>query len=81
MNPEKYTERCKGFIQSAQTYVLNEGHPRFEPLHLLKTLLDDPQGLAANLVTNAGGDIKALSAALKKNYPVLGKFLAQGRSL
>lgn len=78
MNPEKYTERCKGFIQSAQTYVLNEGHPRFEPLHLLKTLLDDPQGLAANLVTNAGGDIKALSAALKKELSGLGKVSGAG---
>ena len=42
MNIEKYTERARGFIQSAQTYALGQGHQQFTPEHLLKVLLDDP---------------------------------------
>ena len=56
MNFEKYTERARGFIQSAQTLALREGHQQFTPEHLLKVLLDDPEGLAAGLIDRAGGD-------------------------
>ncbi|HEX9906343.1 MAG TPA: Clp protease N-terminal domain-containing protein, partial [Propylenella sp.] len=55
MNIEKYTERSQGFIQSAQTYAMNQGHQQVMPEHLLKVLLDDPQGLTAGLVERAGG--------------------------
>ncbi|MGH6944817.1 MAG: Clp protease N-terminal domain-containing protein, partial [Geminicoccaceae bacterium] len=58
MDLEKYTERSRGFIQSAQALALREGHQRFLPEHLLKVLLDDPDGLAANLIKSAGGDPK-----------------------
>ena len=56
MNPEKYTERLRGFLQSAQGLAMRESHQRLTPEHLLKVMLDDPNGLAANLVRNAGGD-------------------------
>ena len=46
MNIEKYTERARGFVQSAQSLALREGHQQFGPEHLLKVLLDDPEGLA-----------------------------------
>ena len=29
MNIEKYSERVRGFLQSAQTYALSEGNPQF----------------------------------------------------
>ncbi len=56
MEIEKYTERSKGFIQSAQTLALRSGHQRLTPEHLLKVLLDDKEGLSANLIRAAGGD-------------------------
>ncbi len=56
MDFEKYTERSKGFVQSAQTLALRRGHQRLTPEHLLKVLLDDKEGLAANLIRAAGGD-------------------------
>ena len=56
MNFETYTERSKGFIQSAQDLALRSGHQRFMPEHLLKALLDDDEGLCANLIGRAGGD-------------------------
>ncbi len=56
MDFEKYTERARGFIQSAQSLALREGHQRFMPEHVLKVLLDDPEGLARNLIRTAGGN-------------------------
>src|SRR5476649_2915280 len=55
MNLEKYTERARGFIQSAQSLALREGHQQFTPEHLLKVLLDDDQGLSAGQIDKAGG--------------------------
>ncbi|MBV1704823.1 MAG: ATP-dependent chaperone ClpB, partial [Hyphomicrobiales bacterium] len=55
MNIEKYTDRARGFVQSAQSLALREGNPQFAPEHLLKVLLDDDQGLAAGLIDRAGG--------------------------
>ena len=55
MDFEKYTERARGFVQSAQTLALREGHQQFTPEHLLKVLLDDKEGLCAGLIDRAGG--------------------------
>ena len=54
MDFEKYTERSRGFIQSAQTLALREGHQKFSPEHVLKVLLDDDEGLASGLIKAAG---------------------------
>src|SRR3974390_3559889 len=56
MNFEKYTDRARGFVQSAQSRALREGHQQFAPEHLLKVLLDDPEGLAAGLIDRSGGN-------------------------
>ncbi len=58
MNIEKFTERARGFIQAAQTIAVRENHQRLVPEHLLKALIDDEEGLAATLITSAGGDAK-----------------------
>lgn len=55
MNLEKFTERARGFLQAAQTIALREDHQRLIPSHLLKALLDDDQGMSANLIRRAGG--------------------------
>ncbi len=56
MNFEIYTERARGFVQSAQSLAVREGHQQFTPEHLLKVLMDDPEGLCAGLVQRAGGN-------------------------
>ncbi len=70
MNFENYTERSRGFIQAAQQAALSAGHQRFQPEHVLKVLLDDEEGLAANLIAAAGGNPGAVrtgvAAALGK---------------
>ncbi|MCP8938945.1 ATP-dependent chaperone ClpB [Alsobacter sp. SYSU M60028] len=58
MDFEKYTDRAKGFVQSAQTIAMREGHPQLAGEHLLKALLDDSEGLCAGLIARAGGDPK-----------------------
>jgi ATP-dependent Clp protease ATP-binding subunit ClpB len=64
MNLDKYTDRAKGFLQAAQTVAIRNSHQRIAPEHLLQALLDDPEGMAAGLITRAGGDPKAATDAL-----------------
>jgi ATP-dependent Clp protease ATP-binding subunit ClpB len=63
MNFDKYTDRSRGFVQAAQSLAQREGHQQFAPEHLLKVLLDDPEGLAAGLIDRAGGNSRAALAA------------------
>ena len=76
MNIDKYTDRARGFIQSAQSLALREGHQQFLPEHVLKVLLDDPEGLASGLIDRAGGRSReahlAVEAALAKVPKVSG---------
>ncbi|MFG1288441.1 ATP-dependent chaperone ClpB [Xanthobacter versatilis] len=70
MNFEIYTERARGFVQSAQSLATREGNQQFTPEHLLKVLMDDPEGLCSGLIQRAGGNpvlVRAeVEAALKK---------------
>ncbi len=81
MDFEKYTERSRGFAQAAQGLALRSNHQRFTPEHLLKVLLDDREGLAANLIRAGGGDpARALAdteAALAKLPQVEGSGAGQ----
>ncbi len=81
MDFEKYTERSRGFVQAAQTLATRRGHQRLTPEHLLKTLLDDKEGLAANLIRAAGGDpvmaLAAVDAELDKQPKIEGSGAGQ----
>mgnify|MGYP001203908297 CR=1 FL=1 len=81
MNFEKFTERSRGFIQSAQTLAMRQGHQQLTPEHLLKVILDDPEGMAANLIRAAGGDpavaVAAVEAALSRLPKVEGSGAGQ----
>jgi ATP-dependent Clp protease ATP-binding subunit ClpB len=76
MNFEKYTDRSRGFVQSAQSLAQREGHQQFAPEHLLKVLLDDPEGLAAGLIDRSGGNsrqaLQAVEASLAKRPKISG---------
>ena len=78
MNQEKYTDRMRGFLQGAQMLALREGHQRFVPDHILKVLLDDPEGLAANLIQSAGGDSRAVHRGVEANLAKLPKVEGSG---
>ena len=55
MDSERYTERARGFIQNAQTLALKSKHQQLSTLHLLKALMEDKEGLSANLIESSGG--------------------------
>ena len=85
MNLEKFTERSRGFLNAAQTIAMRETHQRLVPEHLLKALMDDDQGMSANLIRRAGGApervVQAVDLALGKQPKVTGNaqpFMDQG---
>ena len=73
MNLEKFTDRAKGFLQSAQTVAIRMNHQRIAPEHLLKALLEDTEGMAAGLIARAGGNAPVAVAEIDK---ALGKIAA-----
>ena len=73
MDMEKFTERSRGFLQAAQTIAIREGNQRVVPEHLLKALMDDDQGLAANLIARSGGDAQAVRRAVDETVAKLPK--------
>src|SRR5437868_3783282 len=78
MNIEKYTERARGFIQSAQSLAMRDGHQQFSSLHVLKVLLDDSEGLAGGLIDRAGGNSRAILKATEDALNKLPKVSGSG---
>ncbi|MDG5487914.1 ATP-dependent chaperone ClpB [Sphingomonas sp. BGYR3] len=76
MNLEQFTDRAKGFLQSAQTVAIRMSHQRIAPEHLLKALLEDKEGMASGLIRAAGGSaetaLREADAALAKIPAVSG---------
>jgi ATP-dependent Clp protease ATP-binding subunit ClpB len=80
MQIEKYSDRLKTLIQSAQTLALRAGHQQLTPLHVLKALLDDEERLAANLIEAAGGSATQVwRSCPKSRAPVPGKSISRRR--
>ncbi len=73
MNLEKYSERVRGFIQSAQQYALNRNHQQFTPEHILKALIDDDEGFAASLIERAGGRARDVEVSVDAALDALPK--------
>ena len=76
MNLEKFTDRARGFLQSAQTVAIRNSHQRISPEHILKALLEDEEGMAAGLIQRAGGNpgraVEEVDALLAKVPAVSG---------
>ncbi|UWP98108.1 ATP-dependent chaperone ClpB [Aliiroseovarius crassostreae] len=78
MDVSKFTERSRGFIQAAQTIAMRENHQRLVPEHVLKALLDDEEGMSANLIRKAGGAPERVLAALEERMAKLPKVSGEG---
>jgi ATP-dependent Clp protease ATP-binding subunit ClpB len=78
MDFEKYTERARGFVQSAYALALRSNHQRLTPEHLLKILLEDKQGLASNLIRAAGGNPERALAAVEAQLAKLPRVEGSG---
>jgi ATP-dependent Clp protease ATP-binding subunit ClpB len=55
MDLEKFTDRARGLLQAAQTIAVREQNQNLQTEHVLKALIDDPEGLASGLIRAAGG--------------------------
>jgi ATP-dependent Clp protease ATP-binding subunit ClpB len=73
MNLEKFTERSRGFIQAAQTIAERENHARLGSEHLLKALLDDPEGLVSSLIIRSGGILIRITDVLESSLSKIAK--------
>ena len=78
MDFQKYTDRARGFVELAQQLALREGHQQFTPEHLLKMLLDDPEGLCAGLIERSGGNAREALAAVEAQLAKLPKVSGSG---
>src|SRR5207237_872170 len=67
------TERARGLLQAAQMEALAGRHQNLLPEHLLKALIEDPEGLAGHLVRDAGGDPELLRTAAEERLERLPK--------
>src|ERR1700680_4016900 len=77
MDFEKFTDRARGFVQSAQSLASREGHQQFAPEHLLKVLLDDPEGLIDRSGGRSREALTAVEAALARLPKVSGSGAGQ----
>ena len=59
MNLDLYSDRAKQAVQSAQSLALARSHQQFSPDHLLKVLLDDSEGIVADLDAGMQSSIDA----------------------
>ena len=78
MNIEKFTQRSQGFLQAAQTIAVRESHQQLSTIHLLKALLDDEEGMAANLVRSAGGQAQIAAAQVTRSLAKIPKVEGTG---
>ncbi len=78
MDLEKFTERCRGFLQAAQTIAMRDYHQRLTPEHLLKALLDDGEGAASGLIRAAGGDPQKARQAVEAELARMPKVQGSG---
>jgi ATP-dependent Clp protease ATP-binding subunit ClpB len=85
MDLEKFTDRARGFLQSAQTVAVRMNHQRITPAHLLKALLEDQEGMAAGLIARAGGDaqraVRRVDEELARQPAVTGQGASQAPGL
>ena len=81
MLPENLTDKLKGFVASAQGQALREGHQCFEPIHILKVFMDDPDGLASGLIQVMGADADKIRSGVNAHLGKMPKVSGGGSQL
>ena len=81
MLPENFTDKLKGFVASAQGQALREGHQCFEPIHILKVFMDDPDGLASGLIQVMGADADKIRSGVNAHLGKMPKVSGGGSQL
>ncbi len=63
MNVDRLTERVSDALNAAYSRALAERNTQTTPEHVLAALIDQERGIAADILTKAGGDPKAIARA------------------
>ena len=65
MNLDKFTERAKAILSEAQSLALSNNNQQLSSLHILRSLLEDEEGLSVRLIQNCNGDLAAIARDVK----------------
>src|SRR5258707_13188031 len=65
MDPNHLTQKSQEALHDAQTKALRFGHTEVDGEHLLLALLDQAEGIAPRLLSQAGADPDRLRTALE----------------
>lgn len=60
MNLEKFTHRSQTMLQSGQSLAQRSNHQYYTPFHLLKAILEDPEGQCSFLIESSKGNVQNL---------------------
>jgi ATP-dependent Clp protease ATP-binding subunit ClpB len=66
MQIEKYTDKLKELLQSAQGVAISKGHQKFLPEHLLQAFLNDDDGFADKIIDYCDGNANLARAEIEK---------------
>jgi hypothetical protein len=64
---ERFTKRARSVVVRAQESARSHKHDYIGPEHLLLGLLGEPEGLAAQMLTNLAGPLDAVATAVEAN--------------
>ena len=62
LNPEKLTVKSREAVQRAHSLAEESGHPQLVPLHLLKSLLDEVDGIPRAILQKIGVNVQQLQS-------------------
>ncbi len=65
MRFDKFTIKSQELIQEAHSRAARYKHQQIEPVHLLESMMDDPQGIVVSVLKKIGVDAKKMAAEVK----------------
>ena len=70
---EKLTTKAQEALQRAQSFAIEQGHQQLQPIHLLKGLVDETDGIVRPLFQKMGVDTQQLQTVLENELARLPK--------
>lgn len=62
MNIEKFTNKSRAIIATAQSLAVSKDHQHIAPVHLLSSLIDEDDGIVSSLISSMGASISAITS-------------------
>jgi ATP-dependent Clp protease ATP-binding subunit ClpB len=80
MQLDKFTNKARNIISSAQAIAAKNDHQQITPIHLLASLMEEEEGIAENIISIAGGNTSLLNAGLEQAISKIPKVTVSGGS-